>query len=226
MRGADAEERAYAEILQAIVTQKYAPGDHLAEAKVAEDLHMSRTPVRSALKSMIACGMLEYVKNVGCRIPVLTPYDMESVFQARALLESKAVMLATMRASNAEVERLYKLLEDEKRFYANGETTEYTKINELLHLGIAALSKNQYLERYLSQTFWRSELYIFFFDRFYYKGEVPHRQRHRDPSESRSCREHGELLDAIAAGDAEAAANTMAEHVKSTYLNLTRREWV
>lgn len=198
MREADAEEKAYSEILQAIVTQKYAPGDHLTEAKVAEDLNMSRTPVRSALKKMIACGMLEYVKNVGCRIPVLTPYDMENVFQVRAILESKAAGLAAMRTTTVEVERLAKLLEQEKELYALGETAQYTKINELLHLGIGALSKNPYLERYLSQTFWRSELYIFFFDRFYYKGDVPHRQNRRDPAESRSCREHDVLLQAIA----------------------------
>jgi DNA-binding GntR family transcriptional regulator len=212
--------------MQAIVTQKYAPGDHLAEAKVAEDLGMSRTPVRSALKRMIACGMLEYVKNTGCRIPVLTPYDMESVFQIRATLESKAAGLATLRATNIEVERLYKLLDEEKDCYAKGEVTRYTKINEQLHLGIASLSKNLYLERYLSQIFWRSELYIFFFDRFYYKGDVPHRKRLRDPSESRSCQEHGQLLEAIASGCTERAELSMAEHVKSTYLHLTRREWV
>lgn len=226
MREADAEERAYAEILRAIVTQKYAPGDHLAEAKVAEDLNMSRTPVRGALKQMIAYGMLEYVKNVGCRIPILTPYDMESVFQIRAILESKAAALAAMRATNAEVERLFALLEEEKEFYTEGETAKYTQINEQLHLGVAALSKNLYLERYLSQTFWRSELYIVFFDRFYYKGTVPHRKQRRDPAESRSCREHDALLRAIATGDPDLAANAMAEHVKSTYEHLTRREWV
>lgn len=226
LREADAEERAYSEILRAIATQKYAPGDHLAEAKVADDLNMSRTPVRSALKRMIACGMLEYVKNVGCRIPVLTPYDMESVFQIRVMLEAKAAALASMHATGIEVERLSKLLDQEKECYRKGDVAEYTKINELLHLGIGALSKNQYLERYLAQAFWRSELYIFFFDRFYYKGDIPHRKNMRDPLESRSCREHDALLNAIAAGEPEQASNAMAEHVKSTYIHMTRREWV
>lgn len=135
LREAGAEERAYSEILQAIVTQKYVPGDHLVEAKVAEELNMSLTPVRGALKRMIACGILEYIKNVGYRIPVLTPYDMVSVFQVRTVLESKSASLATMRVTNIEVERLYKLLDQEKELYVRGETAAYTKVNELLHLG-------------------------------------------------------------------------------------------
>lgn len=226
MREADAEDRAYSEILQAVVTQRYQPGDRLAEAKVAEDLKMSRTPVRSALKKMIACGMLEYVKNTGCRVPIITPYDMESVFQAREILETKAAALATMRATNVEVEQLFNLLKTEKEHYAEGNATEYAKLNERLHLGIGKLSRNVYIERYLSQCFWRSELYIFFFDRFYDMSDLPTRKRLRDPSESNSCREHDILIDAIASGNPDNAAKAMSEHIKSTYVSLTRREWV
>ncbi|OUO93958.1 GntR family transcriptional regulator [Cloacibacillus sp. An23] len=226
MRDAEAEERAYSEILHAIVRQRYMPGDRLTEAKVAEDLNMSRTPVRGALKKMAACGMLEYVKNIGCRVPVLTPYDMESVFQTREILESKAAALATMRATNVEVENLFKLLEEEKDYYRKGDVASYAGVNERIHLGVGMLSKNAYVERYLSQCYWRSELYIFFFDRFYDKGAIPTRKKLWDPSESKSCREHDALVEAIASGKAEAAASVMSEHIKSTYLSLTRREWV
>lgn len=225
MREADAEDRAYSEILQAIVMQRYQPGDRLAEAKVAEDLNMSRTPVRSALKKMIACGMLEYVKNIGCRVPIITPYDMESVFQAREILESKAAALATMRATNVEVEQLFELLKTEKKYYSEGKMAEYAKLNERLHLGIGTLSRNSYIERYLSQCFWRSELYLFFFDRFYDMSDLPTRKKLRDPAESKSCHEHDVLLEAIASGNPDNAARAMSEHIKSSYVSLTRREW-
>ncbi len=226
MRDADAEERAYSEILHAIVGQRYMPGDRLTEAKVAEDLNMSRTPVRSALKKMAACGMLEYVKNIGCRVPVLTPYDMESVFQTREILEAKAAALATMWATNVEVEKLFKLLDEEKELYRKGDAAAYAGVNERLHLGIGALSRNIYVERYLSQCYWRSELYIFFFDRFYDNGAISTRKKLRDPMESKSCREHDAVIEAIASGKPENASKAMSEHIKSSYLNLTRREWV
>lgn len=223
MRTADAEGRAYSEILHAIITQKYAPGDHLAEAKIAEDLNMSRTPVRNVLKKMIASGILEYSKNIGCRIPVLTPHDMESVFSTRVTLEGKAAGLAAERATKADIERLFKLLEREKDLYSRRETAQYTQLNEELHVGIAALSKNFYLERFISQTFWRSELYIFFFDRFYDKDGPCHEKSMRDPMKSRSCRQHELLVNAVASGDSEAACAAMTRHVSSTYETMTRR---
>lgn len=225
MRTADAESRAYSEILRAIVTQKYAPGDHLAEAKVAEDLNMSRTPVRSALKKMIAGGLLEYSKNIGCRIPVLTPHDMENVFRVRATLESQAAGLAAEQASEADIDHLLSLLEQEKECYTKGEMAQYTKINESLHIGIASLANNQYLERFVSQLFWRAELYVFFFDRFYLKAAPGYAKRQRDPSQSRSCREHDALVHALASRDAQEATNRMRAHVVSTYDNMMLRQW-
>ena len=186
---------------------------------------MSRTPVRSALKKMTACGMIEYVRNVGCRVPVITPYDMESVFQVREILESKAAALATIRATNVEVEQLSELLKKEKAYYTEGNITEYAKVNERIHLGIGTFSRNAHIERYLSQCFWRSELYLFFFDRFYDRSELSTRKKLRNPSESKSCREHEILIEAIALGNPDNAAKAMSDHIKSSYISLTRREW-
>lgn len=224
MRTADAESRAHAEILQAIVTQKYAPGDHLSEARVAEELRMSRTPVRNALKKMVASGILEHVPNLGCRIPLLTPADMENIFTTRALLESQAAELATIRAERAEIDKILELLEREKNHYAKRETAEYTSVNEAIHLGIASLSQNPYLERFVGQAFWRSELYIVFFDRFYFNREDRICSPLRNPSESRSCMEHEKLVGAITSGDAEKAGSAMKEHVMSTYRTILRHD--
>ena len=226
MRIADAEERAYSSILDAIAAQRYAPGDHLSEAKIAEDLNMSRTPVRNVLKKMTASGILEYSRNIGCRIPQLTPHDMENVFSTRILLEGQAAESAAKRAARVEIERLEELLEQEKMYYANRDATRYTRINESLHLGIAALTKNGYIERFISQVFWRSELYIMFFDRFYGERTIAAEGPLRDPAQSQSCREHETLLTAIALGKPEEARETMRAHLWSTYETLTRRVWI
>lgn len=218
MRKAEAEDRAYSEILEAIVTQEYEPGASLTEAALAEKLNMSRTPVRSALKKMIASGMLEYCKNVGYRIPILTPRDMENVFQSRVILESQTAALAAANATEAEIKNIFAMIEKERECYSNGDVAGYTKVNESFHLGIAYIAKNDYLERFISQTFWRSALYIVFFDRFY------HRQTPlRDPDQSKSCREHAELARAISERKSERAAEIMRAHVISTYSSLTRQ---
>jgi DNA-binding GntR family transcriptional regulator len=147
---------------------------------------------------------------------------MENVFHARILLESRAAAIAAKTATRVEIERLQALLREERELYLAGEQERYTAINEQLHLGIAALSKNDYIERFARQTFWRSELYIFFFDRFYV-SLPPREEPLRDPSKSQSCREHQNLVDAIAGRDPQAAEEAMKEHLTSTQRTLTRR---
>lgn len=218
MRKAEAEDRAYSEILKAIVTQEYEPGANLTEAALAEKLKMSRTPVRSALKKMIASGMLEYCKNAGYRIPVLTPRDMENVFRTRAILEGETAALAAVNATEAEIEEIFAMVKNERECYSRGDVAGYTEINESFHLGIASIAKNDYLERYIFQTFWRSALYTVFFDRFY-RRQTPL----RDPDKSKSCREHAELALAISERDNEKAAGIMRAHIISTYSSLTRQ---
>lgn len=224
MRSANAEERAYASILDAIATQRYAPGDHLSEAQIAGELNMSRTPVRNVLKKMTAAGILEYNRNVGCCIPQLTPHDMESVFSTRSLLEGQAAEIAAKCATPAEIEKLEELLEQEQAFFAQGEMTSYTKINESLHIGIAETTKNGYLTRFITQLFWRSEIYVIFFDRFYMGNTLPE-GRLKDPRKSQSCLEHEKLMLAIANRKPKDACKAMHAHLKSTYETITRRVW-
>ena len=222
MRSANAEERAYASILDAIATQRYAPGDHLSEAQIADELNMSRTPVRNVLKKMTAAGILESYRNIGCCIPQLTPRDMENVFSTRSLLEGQAAEIAAKCATPTEIEGLKLLLEQEQAFFAQGEMANYTKINESLHLGIAAITKNGYLERFVTQLFWRVELYVIFFDRFYMGNALPE-GRLKDPRQSQSCLEHEKLLLAIANGKPTEAGEAMRAHLRSTYETITRR---
>jgi len=222
MKRPTAEERAHREILRLIVSQRYAPGDRIFENELAEELGLSRTPIRNALRKLLAEGILENEGGLGCFIPKLTPSDMENVCQTRILLESRAAAIAAKTATRVEVERLEALLREEQDFYQAGQQDLYTAVNERLHLGIASLSKNDYLERFTRQVFWRSALYTFFFDRFY--GNVPPREEPlRDPSKSRSCQEHRALVAAIAARDPRTAEEAMRDHISSTHQTLTRR---
>lgn len=217
-----AEERAHREIIKLILSQKYAPGDRLVEAELAQEMGLSRTPVRNALRKLIAEGLLENQDNKGCVIPKITPSDMESVFSIRTLLEGRAAAAAAKLATDADIDQLKKLLATERELYSQGSMEPYTEINQQIHLGIGTLSRNDYLERFIRQAFWRAELYIFFFDRFYIRpgGTEPPL---RDPDKSQSCREHARLVQAIASRDSNLAESVMKEHIQSTYQTITRR---
>ncbi|WP_300525158.1 GntR family transcriptional regulator [Aminiphilus sp.] len=216
-----AEDRAYHQIVERVLSHHFAPGDRIIESELAEALGLSRTPVRNALRKLIAEGLLENRDNRGCFIPKLTPMDMREVFEARISLEGQAAGAAAGRIIPEDVAFLRVLLEREKELYRCGDISGYAAANKDLHLSIASLAKNAYLEKFIRQTYWRSELYVFFFDRFYIPpgGEAPL----RDPEKSVSCREHDCIVEAIASKEKEAAATAMSDHLRTTYTLLTRR---
>lgn len=216
-----AEERAHQRIIELILSRAYAPGDRLIESELAQAFGLSRTPIRNALRQLVAEGLLEAHDGKGCYVPKLTPEDMRDTFKARIYLEGKAALEAAQSRTEEDLRYVRDLLEREKDHYRTGQLQEYTDINKEFHLLLAAMAHNPYIERFVRQTFWRSELYIFFFDRFYVPEE-PDRPL-RDPSQSRSCQEHERIVEAIASGDGTLAEATMKAHIFTTYSLMTRR---
>jgi len=216
-----AEARAYRYVLELLLRHEVLPGGRLAEMDIAKRLGISRTPVRNALRKLVAEGLLEIRENWGCYVPSLSPGDMAAVFEVREMLESKAAELAALNLEEGEEQSLLEILTEERSHYRSGDLLEYTMANNKLHLKIASLSKNPYLERFVRQSLWRSEIYVFFFDRFYSpKSGEP---LLRDPDSSVSCQEHARIVRAITSRDPGLARELMASHVRTTYSLLTHR---
>ena len=105
-----AEDRASKAIIKQIIDHKYLPGEKLLEADLAQDLGMSRTPIRSALKKLAAEGFLEMHANRGCSVPFLTLNDMDCLFNFRAELEGFAAFQAANFITDVQIEEMKKLL--------------------------------------------------------------------------------------------------------------------
>lgn len=215
-----AEEKAYQGILKMILSKRFHPGDRLVENELAEELKLSRTPVRNALKRLTALGLLDSRNNRGCYVPRLDPQDMFEIFESRKLIESYAAGEAAVKVSDEDIQSLENILQREKQCYTEGNIQIYTEINNEFHFSISIFARNRYVERFFKQAFWRSELYIFFFDRFYWSNEDTEKLL-RDPSKSTSCQQHREIVNAILAGDRHKAEQAMSDHISSTYSNIT-----
>ncbi len=85
-----AEDKAYQGILNLILSKRFHPGDRLIENELAEELGLSRTPIRNALKRLAALGLLDSRSNKGCYVPRLDPQDMFEIFESIRLIESYA----------------------------------------------------------------------------------------------------------------------------------------
>jgi DNA-binding GntR family transcriptional regulator len=204
------EEYAYRKIIRMIIDNRYNPGDFLLETELSEELGYSRTPVRQALSRLMTEGFLEKKKKKGYFIPVPTPEDAKNVFFTREIIEGKTAAAAALNASDWEILELKELLKGQGNTIENTEKENYSLINEKFHLGIAKMSKNPYLERYCRHIFWRSNVYIFFFDK-YYANKMLKNEVHETPNQ------HLNILNAIEQKDSESAEFYMKQHIRNSY---------
>ncbi len=219
MKELDATEIALEKITDLLITHKYKPGDRLLETVLASELNLSRTPIRDALSRLVASGFVEKQKGQkGYQIPLLTPDDMKQVFQTRMFLEGIAVRMAVTACSSDDIQKLRGLNQREIEAFHNNEKEVYANINETFHLFLAKISSNNYVSRFIEQTFWRSRLYNFFFAGFYTLDDqlIQYREEHQ----RLSYQEHREIIDAIENRDAKEAGKLMEDHIKKTYFHL------
>lgn len=211
----NAEEKAYRFIISSILSGQYHPGDFLLELDLAEKLQMSRTPVSRALTRLLSEGFLNKMPKKGCYIPVPTPADAELIFSARMCAEAEAAGLAAKNASLEEMRKLALFLDEDKLAYERKDREGWANVNEAFHLGIAQISHNPYVEKWVQNMFWRSNVYIFYFDGFYKDTDVV--VVHETPAQ------HDAVMKAIRDRDADEARALMRNHVRTTYVKLLIR---
>ncbi|XAH22327.1 GntR family transcriptional regulator [Xylophilus sp. GW821-FHT01B05] len=98
----------YAELRRRIMSGVYPPGSRLREEHIAEEMQVSRTPVRAALQRLIDDGLLQAAAR-GTTVAGWTQWDVAEVFELRCLLEPHAAGLAAERATPEQIEELERL---------------------------------------------------------------------------------------------------------------------
>lgn len=96
-------ERVYDEVRRGIVEGRYAPGTRLIEQRVAEELDVSRTPVREAVRRLESEGLVVVERNRGAHVRPLSEQEIADLYEVRARLEAYGAQLAASRAEPAEV---------------------------------------------------------------------------------------------------------------------------
>jgi len=94
---------AYTQVRAAIVENRYPPGYRLVEQRIAEELGLSRTPVREALRMLEAEGLVVSERNRGAMVRPLSETEVVDLYGLRIRLESYAVEVATERATESEL---------------------------------------------------------------------------------------------------------------------------
>lgn len=114
----------YEEIRQAIIDLRLHPGEPLREAAIAEQLGVSKTPIREALTRLEQEGLVEMVSFKGAVVSGYSPRDLEEIYELRALLEGAAVRTAADRASEETRDQLREVVERSRELRDAGELAE------------------------------------------------------------------------------------------------------
>ncbi|WBU62157.1 GntR family transcriptional regulator [Paracoccus albus] len=119
------------------------PGTRIDEASLIEELGVSRTPFREALRTLAAEGLIVMRPSRGCIVRKWSPEEVFSMLEVLGNLEQLAGELACVRATDAEVDKLIRLHEQMMTQYRADDRMPYYKLNQQFHSQLTALAKNE-----------------------------------------------------------------------------------
>jgi DNA-binding GntR family transcriptional regulator len=99
-------EIVYAALWDAITNQVLKPGERLMETELADEMGVSRTPVREAIRKLELEGYVVMIPRKGAYVSGLSIKDINEVFEIRGSLEALAAGLAATRATKEEIEEM------------------------------------------------------------------------------------------------------------------------
>lgn len=205
------KDKAYEAIKEAILSLRLEPGAPLVEADLAQQLGISKTPVREALQELEREGFVSRILFKGTYVTEVTMKDLAEVFQLRAVLEGLATRLATPLFSLQELDQIAQNLTASEAALDKGDRARCSELGKCLHDAIINKADNQ-----------RLVLII--------RNLDDHVQRFRALSDQiagrlhKSVQEHRRILAALRQRDPALAEQAMRQHLFSVLQDLSMPE--
>lgn len=187
-----------------IVRGALAPGVSLEEVELAKRFDVSRTPVREAIRLLVASGLVEARPHRSAVVARATESQLAGMFEALRELESLCAGFSAERMTSAECAELKRVHAALLRVVRAGDPQRYHELNEQFHSIIYAGTHNAYLERLTIET--RARIAPFSRAQFRTLGRL-----------ARSHAEHETIVRAILDGKPERAAAAMKSHIGSVH---------
>lgn len=199
-RAADKGLRVYEILRKKAIEYGIRPGERVNEVQLAQELEVSRTPVRAALNRLVSEGLLSVEPNRGFYRPPIDIDTIRSVFELRGAVEGLTTRLFCERATDEDL----RSLEDDWRAFQNARPSlsvgEIVEQDEAFHEAIAAGSQNREAHRLLKDLNSRIRfLRIVALEREGFK--------------SVTIVDHGQIVQAIKARSTAKAVELMSRHV-------------
>ncbi|MES2940737.1 MAG: GntR family transcriptional regulator [Pseudomonadota bacterium] len=193
-------DEAAARLRERIFDGDLAPGSFLDEVRLAEQLEISRTPLREALKVLTAEGLVRHEPRRGCFVAEVTEKDLDDIFPVIALLEGRCAHEAARRATDADLQALEALHGKLVRHAAARRIKDYYETNFTIHEAIITLADNRWLAQAIADL--RKILKLARLQQLHAPGRL-----------EQSLSEHLAVFAALKARDPEGAEAAMRTHL-------------
>jgi DNA-binding GntR family transcriptional regulator len=209
--GGTLSDSVFEHLLQAIHSGQLAPGAVLNEVALAQELGVSRGPVREAVRRLQGVQLVEREAYLRARVVELTASAARELFEMREALEGMACRLAALRMSEDDIDRLAADLEAARALRKSSSGRRARSAGSFdFHDRIAVASRNSRIHSMLAGDL-RHLLRLYRIR----SGAVPHRK-------DNAFAEHWQVLRAIRARDADLAESLMRSHVRRAAEQLFR----
>jgi DNA-binding GntR family transcriptional regulator len=195
-------DHVYTALRERILSGDLPRATKLRQATLADELGVSRTPLREALRRLSAEGLVEFEPNRGATVSELDFGDMRHAWAARVALEPGAARLAAERGDPDGIASMRDAIAAQRR--AAGDKGESFAANRAFHLALAAASGNPHLTRF-AEMLWVPRIGV----------PIYQAQAAEPAGPSAWANEHEHIVDAIDAGDADAAERLTRLHIQA-----------
>jgi len=202
-------QKVYRVLKEAIIKGFLEPGTKLLENKIAEEMHVSRTPVREAMQKLVAEGFVKTTPNQTLIVTEVSLEDVKDVLQIREVLEGLAARIAAKKITRQEIDELKEIVTKMGLYVTKKDLTSYCKVDDEFHNLILNVCGNKWIIQI------RDNLGSFIY-RFRIKSlSVPGRLRC-------SLEEHQKIMESLQKHNSEEADKLSQIHMENTVINILK----
>ncbi len=189
-------------IRQAILRGELKPGERLMEIALANQLGVSRTPVREAIRMLELEGLVIMVPRKGAQVAQITVQDLNDVLEVRLGLEELAVRIACERMTEEELNALYLAVKEFEKTIEHDDLAVLAEADVKVHEIIYSGTHNQRLVQIINNI--REQMYR-------YRVEYLKDEECRESL----CEEHLALWKALSRRDCQGAVDAICVHIRN-----------
>jgi len=186
---------------QRIVEGLIAPGSKLNERELAEQLNVSRTPLREAIRALAAEGLVELLPNRGAVATQLSAQDVADTFEVIAGIEGQSGELAAQRITDTELAEIRALHYEMLAAFTRRDLSTYYRLNAQIHTRINAAARNPVLTRTWATVNARLQALRF-------------RSNFDEAKWQRAVDEHERMVALLAARDGDGLRRLLVQHLE------------